>query len=60
MRGKIPERTDLVSLENNTEAVFSHAIIFQTQTRPHPAKTDIKEESLALQLLALRQLRIDI
>lgn len=43
MRGKILERTDLVLLENNIEAVFSHAIIFQTQTPPHPAKTDIKE-----------------
>lgn len=60
MRDKIPKKTDLVLLENNIEAVFSHAIIFQTQTPPHPAKTDIKEERLALQLLALRQLRIGI
>lgn len=51
MRGKIPERTDLVLLENDIEAVFSHAIIFQTQTPPHPAKIDIKEESLALSFL---------
>lgn len=48
MRGKIPERTDLVLLENKIEAMFSHAIIFQTQTLPHPAKTDIKEQRLAL------------
>lgn len=48
MRSKIPESTDLVLLENNIEAVFSHAVIFQTQTLPHPAKTDIKEERLAL------------
>lgn len=60
MRDKILEKTDLVLLENNIEAVFSHAVIFQTQTPPHPAKTDIKEEKLALQLLALRQLRIGI
>lgn len=48
MRGKILERTDLVLLESNIEAVFSHAVIFQTQTPPHPAKTDIKEGKLAL------------
>lgn len=48
MRGKILERTDLVLLESKIEAVFSHAIIFQTQTPPHPAKTDIKEGRLAL------------
>lgn len=48
MRGKILERTDLVLLESKIEAVFSHAIIFQTQTPPHPAKTDIKKGRLAL------------
>lgn len=60
MRGKILERTDLVLLKNYIVAVFSHAVIFQTQTPPHPAKIDIKEEMLALYLLALRQLRIVI
>lgn len=48
MRGNILEMTDVVLLENNIEAVFSHAIIFQTQTPPHPAKTDTKEKRLAL------------
>lgn len=48
MRGNIPDRTDLVLLEKNIEAVFSHAIIFQTQAPPHPVKTDIKEERLGL------------